>query len=344
MPWLIDAWRFVEGSLRAGRLSHALLIMGERGVGKQALAESLAHLLVCEQLELSNSPSGADSQSGLAPCGHCKQCELVAAASHPDVRRYAPEKSRMIKVNQIRELSAFAVSSPQVAKRKIILVDRADQLNINAANALLKTLEEPSEDVVLLLLQESGRPILPTLRSRCQSVTIATPDAQAGLAWLVQQTESESVEEGPSEDQCRRALTLAGAAPRLALEYLTGDFLAQRQDAFEAFRRFMKSELSVAEAAKPFKTLGLEGTLWLMECWAADLARLAAGGTASDPDTADMLRYLATLNPPWRVHALLQLFQESRSAGIYNVSPELEAERLLIAWQDFMPAKKRRAS
>ncbi|MDC0661888.1 DNA polymerase III subunit delta' C-terminal domain-containing protein [Marinobacter sp. SS21] len=343
MPWLADAWRLVEGSMRAGRLTHALLIGGDRGVGKQVLAESLAHLLVCEQVAAAVNVGDNGGEMGLAPCGQCKQCELVAAESHPDIRRYAPEKSRLIKVDQIRALSVFAVSSPQVARRKVILVDRADQLNLNAANALLKTLEEPSDDVVLLLLQESGRPILPTLRSRCQCVTIATPASQVGLDWLELQPRGDTHQEAPSRDQHLRALTLAGSAPRLALEYLNGEFLGQRQDALDAFRRFMKNELSLAEAAKSFKTLGLEGTLWLMENWAADLARLGAGGRASDPDSADMLRYLATSNPPWRVHGLLQQLQEARAAGIYNVNPELEAERLLMAWQDFMPSRRRRA-
>ncbi|WP_413231716.1 DNA polymerase III subunit delta' [Marinobacter sp.] len=334
MPWLANAWQFVEGSLRAGRLSHALLIGGERGVGKRILADALGHQLVCE------APAQG---TGLQPCGHCKQCELVAADSHPDIRRYAPEKSRMIKVDQIRALSAFAVASPQVARRKVILVDRADQLNMNAANALLKTLEEPSADVVLLLLQESGRPILPTLRSRCQCVTVPTPSTQAGLQWLTGQLAAQSAEEAPAQEQCVRALALAGSAPRLALEYLTGEFLDQRQEALAAFRRFMKRELSVSEAAKAFKVLGLEGTLWLMESWAADLARLGAGGEPTDPDAVEMLRYLASVNPPWRVHELLRQIQEARSAGVYNVNPELEAERLLIAWQGFMPSKRRRA-
>jgi len=343
MPWLASAWRLIEGSLRAGRLAHALLINGDRGVGKQTLAESLAHLLVCEKVALAANTPGSEDGASLTPCGHCKQCELVAAGSHPDIRRYGPEKSRLIKVDQIRALSVFAVSSPQVARRKVVLVDRADQLNLNAANALLKTLEEPSDDVVLLLLQESGRPILPTLRSRCQCVTIATPSTQVALDWLEVQPASSSDEDAPTREQRLRALNLAGSAPRLGLEYLNGEFLDQRQDALDAFRRFLKNELSVAEAAKPFKTLGLEGTLWLMENWAADLARLGAGGDANDPDSADMLRYLAASNPSWRVHDLLQQLQEARAAGIYNVNPELEAERLLMTWMSFMPARKRRA-
>ena len=300
MGWHERSWAFVTGRLVAGQLPHALLIGGEQGVGKRYFADRLAHSLVCE------NASAPDYQ----PCGRCKQCELVAADTHPDIRVYAPEKSRMIKVDQVRALSAFAVASPQVAQRKLIVIDRADQLNINAANALLKTLEEPSADVVLLLLQETGRPVLPTLRSRCQALTIATPAPDTAASWLSSQLARQGSAIEAGEDRCRQALEMARYAPRLALDYLSGDYLAQRQEALSMFRRFMKSELAVGEAAKPFKTLGAEATLWLMELWAADLARLAVGGSGRDSDAADMLGFLARVNPPWRAHQLLDSIRE----------------------------------
>jgi len=246
----------------------------------------------------------------------------------------------MIRIDQIRSLSAFAVASPQVARRKIVLIDRADQLNLNSANALLKTLEEPVSDLVLILLQESGRPILPTIRSRCQSVPVALPSADQAAQWLHNQLLQGNPDTPPTEDQRRRALRLAANAPRLALEYLTGDFMARRDEAFDQFRLFMKGQVSVGEAAKPFKTLGLEASLWLFEGWAGDLARLCAGGIARDEQAADMLGYLARHNPAWRAHELIELIHESRSALVYNVSPELEAGRLLIAWQGLMPVKR----
>lgn len=339
MPWLHTAWNQLISNLRNDRLPHALLVAGERGVGKRDYAEAVAALLVCDRL------TSVIADSWPVPCGQCKQCELVAAGSHPDIRRYAPEKSRMIKVDQVRALSAFAVASPQVSHRKIVIVNRSDQLNINAANALLKTLEEPSDDVTLLLLQETGRPILPTLRSRCQTVTLPTPDFATGLTWLQQHIPEGDSGQGGAMDQehLAQALRLAGLAPSLALEYLTGDFIQHRQTALEAFRRFMKNELSLPEAAKPFKTLGLDGSLLLMEKWAADLARLGVGADPADPEAADMLRYLARHNPPWRAHELLSSVRESRAAGINNVSPELEAERLLMQWQALMPRRRRRA-
>ncbi|MBW7469997.1 DNA polymerase III subunit delta' [Marinobacter sp. F4218] len=334
MPWHKRAWSAVQHRLSEGRLPHALIITGERGVGKRAWAEAVAGLLLCD--------SPADQAPGEpVACGRCKQCELYAASSHPDVRVYAPEKSRMVKVDQIRALSTFAVASPQVAKRKVAIIDRADQLNINAANALLKTLEEPLPDVTLLLLQESGRPVLPTVRSRCQTLTIPTPDLESANTWLVERVQALEEADRPPADILAKALMLSGNAPRLALEYATGDFLSLRDEAFTRFKQFMKGQMPVAEAAKAFKALGLEGSLWLFEGWAADLARLSSGGSAHDHEAEEMLAYLARMNPAWRAHDLLDMVRDSRAAGVYNANPELEASRLLIAWQKLMPVKRR---
>lgn len=334
MPWLNEPWERLRQSLADNRLPHALLVTGEEGVGKRAFADRFAALLVCEQ---------PDMALGLR-CGRCKQCELASADTHPDIRRYAPEKSRVIKVDQVRALSSFAVASPQVAGRKVAVIDRADQLNINSANALLKTLEEPASDLVLILLQESGRPVLPTIRSRCQVQGIATPSAAQALQWLRAEIEQMTLESPPTSEQCDRALRLAANAPRLALEYVTGDFLSLRDEAFEQFRRFMKGQISVGDAAKPFKTLGLEASLWLFEGWAGDLARIKAGGLARDEEASEMLGFLARTNPAWRAHELIDLVHEARSAAVYNVSPDLEAGRLLIAWQKLMPVKRAAAS
>lgn len=334
MPWLNRAWQTVQAGLRENRLPHALIIAGERGVGKRTWAEAVAELLLCEQRVTS-------ADGSRAACGHCRQCELFQGASHPDVQVYTPEKSRMVKVDQVRALTAFAVASPQVARRKVAIIDRADQLNINAANALLKTLEEPLADVTLLLLKESGRPVLPTISSRCQTLTIPVPEQEMARNWLAQRLEK--VEEGGkvSEKMLDKALILAGNAPLLALEYASGDFIELRDSAFDAFRQFMKGKLALGEAVKAFKVLGLEASLWLFEGWAADLARLSVGGQPRDPEAGEMLGYLARCNPPWKAHELLDGIRESRTAAVYNASPELEVSQILIAWQRLMPVRRR---
>ena len=333
MPWAAKAWSVIQHRLVSDRLPHALLINGECGVGKRLWAETVAELLLCES-PIERQPGAPE------PCGHCKQCELIAAGSHPDRRIYAPEKSKMVRVDQIRALSAFAVASPQVAHHKVAIVDRADQLNINAANALLKTLEEPLPDVTLLLVQESGRPVLPTIRSRCQSLTIPVPSAEQAEAWLASRVSELPEENRPDAKVLAKSLMLAGNAPRLALEYATGEFPGLRDKAFEAFRQFMKGQVAVGEAAKEFKAIGMDNALWLFESWAADLARCAAGGAPNDPEASDMLMFLARNNPPWRAHELLQQVRDSREASVYNASVELEATRLLMAWRDLMPRKR----
>lgn len=324
----------VAGRLKAAQLPHALMICGEAGVGKAELASAIAHLLVCENPRLNSAEA----------CGECKQCQLVSAESHPDVRRFAPEKkSRVIKVDQVRALSGFAVVSPQVAQRKVIIVDRADLLNISAGNALLKTLEEPSGDVMLLLLQETGRPVLPTLRSRCQQLVIATPASEMAEHWLSAQLDQRHGDLGVTAEQRQQALRLARYAPMRALSYLLDDFLGGRAKALDQFRGFMKGGISLGDATRPFKALGLEQTLWLMELWATDLARFAAGGDGADAEAAEMLRFLATANPAHRAHRLLDSIYLSRAATVNNASAELEIERLLVEWRALMPSRRARA-
>lgn len=329
MPWLTPVMEPFAQALDQGRMPHATLIHGERGVGKRQLAETIAALLVCDRRVAGSRQA----------CGECRQCQLVGGESHPDIRIYQPEKSRMIRIDQVRALSQFAVASPQVARLKVAILDRADQLNINAANALLKTLEEPASDVVLLLLQETGRPVLPTIRSRCRVMSVPTPPAAEAVSWLLARLEER--DEASAPEQQALALQLARGAPRLALELLDTGFLEHRKAALDAFRQFMKGAMSVATAAKAFRDLGHEATLNLMEGWANDLARAMAGGQPRDPGIDEVVRYLASGNPPWRAQELVDAIRDSRRALVNNVNPELETDRLLIQWRGLMPRRRR---
>lgn len=329
MPWLIDSWDSLAGRWVKQRLPHALLLEGRNGIGKEVFAAELARRLVCE---------GAGSE--LKPCGHCKHCELVAAESHPDIRVYRPEDSKVIKVDQVRALGDFAVASPQVARHKVIILDSADKLNINSANALLKTLEEPNRDVTLILLQQTGKPLLPTIRSRCQSVLLAGPDAEMARDWLQRQCKEDELDGADTSTQ-ERALRLAGGAPVLARAYIDDGFVSAVEQCLADFRQFLKSKLPPEEAAKPFVKLGLDHTLAIMERWAADLARISVGGRPEDPEVEDILGYLSRQNPPYRAHEILAHIAEVRSGLAYNLNSDLETERLLLRWLALMPRRKR---
>ena len=144
--------RFSE-SLEAGNLHHAWLLYGMKGIGKHILAEKLAGLLMCE------------SQSG---CGACHACKMLAAGSHPDVFRLGLiEGKRDLNIEQVRSVLSFLSLSGAESGRRVVILDDAERMNNQAANALLKGLEEPSAGSVLLMACSDLERLPATIRSRC---------------------------------------------------------------------------------------------------------------------------------------------------------------------------------
>lgn len=141
------------------RLHHAYLFAGPSGVGKRTLAMALAALVNCER------PIGGDS--AFDACGTCRSCIKLAGGGHPDVLEVAPE-GRDIKIAQVRELHAATKYRPYEAARRLILIDDAHTLRVEAANALLKTLEEPRGDTMFVLVTPQSHRLLTTVISRCQ--------------------------------------------------------------------------------------------------------------------------------------------------------------------------------
>lgn len=136
-PWQQALWQQLAGRTQH---AHAYLLHGPQGIGKRALAERLMALLLCQRPE------------GLQACGQCKSCLLLAAGSHPDNYVLEPEEAdKPIKVDQVRDLVSFVVQTAQLGGRKVVLIEPVEAMNVNAANALLKSLEEPSGNTVLLL-------------------------------------------------------------------------------------------------------------------------------------------------------------------------------------------------
>ncbi|HNF64555.1 MAG TPA: DNA polymerase III subunit delta', partial [Plasticicumulans sp.] len=166
-PWLRGIWAQLAPALAAGRLPHALLLAGPEGLGKMAFAQALGEALLCE----SQRP---DHHA----CGHCRACRLLAAGSHPDLHVVVPaEEGKAIRVDAIRELIGFAALTPQFGGRRVLRLAPAELLNVNAANALLKTLEEPAPGSHLILVSARPARLLPTVRSRCQTIRFAPPPA-----------------------------------------------------------------------------------------------------------------------------------------------------------------------
>lgn len=214
-PWLIPHWQRLEQAVCQQRLSHAWLLSGPRGMGKQSLALMLANRVLCE----TPGPEGA--------CGRCHACRLLRAGNHPDLHRLGDEEeSRRIGIDPIRELSARMMGSPQLGRAKVAVISHAERMTEAAANALLKTLEEPSGSGLLILLADRPHQLLPTIVSRCQRLHLSCPDEQVALGWLRQQPGGQGAE--------LFQLRLNQGAPLQTLRYLESGADAPRRQICDA--------------------------------------------------------------------------------------------------------------
>lgn len=204
LPWQITQWQQLYCRHQEGCLPHALLLVGQTGLGKALFAANFAKTLLCKQ------------PVNQWACQHCRDCVLVAADTHPDLCWLATEKSSQgIKIDQIRGVIE-KLNYTSLAAYKIIVINPTDSLLLAASHALLKSLEEPSERTLFILLTEKTECLLPTLRSRCQVIRFTTPEKLLATTWLAQQL--------PESTTVDKLYHLSAGAPLLAMRYAQQDY------------------------------------------------------------------------------------------------------------------------
>jgi DNA polymerase-3 subunit delta' len=212
LPWHAEHWARLQARRQRGALPHALLLCGAPGLGKHAFAQRFVRGLVCER------PLDGDA------CGQCRSCLLAAAGTHPDVialtfglRKDGVQRGEIV-VDQIRELSARLAMRSQFGGWQVVTLDPADAMNPAAANALLKTLEEPAAQTMLLLLAEAPWRLPQTIRSRCQRIELQLPTTATALTWL----------QAAGVADAATALAAAGGNPGLAHAWAQAGVLDRR--------------------------------------------------------------------------------------------------------------------
>ncbi len=316
LPWHDALWRSVARDRE--RLPHALLITGQPGLGEHAFAERLAQALLC-------------SEADVEACGTCKECHMVAAGTHPDLARIEPlEERKAIVVDQVRALIDFATTRPHSARHKVTIISPAERMNLNAANSLLKLLEEPPLGNVMVLTSDRPAALPATVRSRCQRLHLKTPTRDEALVWLAAQ--------GVPTSSAELAIDLAGGAPLQALGLLASGFIDERSALFADIEALAGRDSDPIACAGRWHALGPALCLGWLQGVAADLIKLALAGAEhgrlANADLASRLHGLTQGLNLKKLYGFADAVAEAQALLASPVDSLLLLEDILIGWMN----------
>lgn len=284
MPWHEEHWSRLQARRTRNAMPHALLLCGPAGLGKRDFMHRFAQGLLCQ------SPQEGE------PCGQCRSCLLFVAGTHPDyavlsfgLRKDGVQRSEIV-VDQIRDLSARLAMASQFGGWQIVCIDPADAMNAAAANALLKTLEEPSPQTLLLLVADAPWRLPQTIRSRCQRIEFHLPSHDVALAWL----ERQGVKDAAT------ALDAAGGNPGLARQWAEEGALARRQEVRKDLGALAAGRGEAMEVARRWLDNEPEQRLWFAAQAVADEVKSRAtrgsGPLASQLDAEALDQWYVSAN------------------------------------------------
>ncbi|HED39870.1 MAG TPA: DNA polymerase III subunit delta' [Chromatiales bacterium] len=318
LPWQQAQWEKLLARIMRGSLPHALLLSGRRGIGKHHFAVQLAELLLC-------------SENQAEPCGRCKGCRLIAAGTHPDLKQIEPpEDKQIIGVDQIRELTHYLSLTALCGGYRVVLIDPADCMNANAANSLLKTLEEPPANTSLLLISDRPSALPATIRSRCQVINFERPARDLSLEWLRNQQPELDLQIAET------VLELADGAPLRAADMATQGAITQRTEMLDDLEKIAAGRCDPVEIAKKWLKLGKKESLYWVYGWVVDMVRMKFASPPPYIANADVAPRLSKMAANIELSLLYkrldQVSEALRLADNSSLNAELLLEGVLIGW------------
>jgi len=328
LPWHQQSWVHLQRYITQQRIPQALLITGNKGLGKQQLAQQFAVALLC----------ASPQNNGLA-CGQCSSCLLVNAKTHPDLIQIQPEEpGKGIGIGQIRSLIIRLTLKPQFETYRVVIVNPADKMNNASANAFLKCLEEPTERTVLILITEKPSVLPATVISRCQKLTIAIPDKETVIDWL----DNSPVCKKEQRDVLHGNVCLAQGAPLLALDYVNEQTLSLRNDCFDTWLAIAKQHKSPVMIAEDWHKLPGSALIFWMTSWLIDLIKCfypAQLESLYNPDLQGQLQELSQRLELKGLYKLYDLLLVARQRLDTQLNKQLLFEEILIQWHELNRSK-----
>lgn len=316
--WQQAVWDDFFARHQEQRLPHAFLLLGQEGIGVEELAIAMGQFLLC-----------LSPLNGIA-CGRCRGCQLLNVDTHPDLLRVFPEaEGKQIKVDQIRAIGNFVDQTAQQGGYKVIVLGPAEAMNINAANALLKNLEEPAGNTVFFLVSHQASRVLPTIRSRCSTLNLFKPSEEEALSWL----QSVGLEETEA------LLFEAGGAPLLAKRWQEDGVFQERMDIVKDLVSVSRRSLEPMAFAKKWGGQDPNAILHpMLSC--VESALVDQLGSRSLPGHYQLIKTVFEHSPANRLFRLRDRLCERK--GQLRASPNLNAslfiEELILDWSAILAA------
>ncbi len=310
LPWLDSSRRKLRDSQRAERLPHSSLLLSTPGLGAEHLASWMAALALCE------SPQER-------PCGACPSCSLLRSDSHPDFHLVKLEDdAQQIKVDQVRDLIEALAFKSYRGGYKVGIIEGAEALNTNGANAFLKTLEEPSANTLLVLIARPTHRLPATIASRCLTLALRPPDKAAAAGWL---------KAHGADQNWDAALALAGGAPLLALDLQGAGIAALEAEMQEHIRAIAAGAVDVTLLADQWARSNLPLRIAWLENWITWRVHTSLG-EGNSSQSAERVCLPAPLLKA-KIRALFELLDATRDLrrlASTGMNQQLALEALLL--------------
>jgi DNA polymerase-3 subunit delta' len=307
-PWLEPAWAVLKGRIESDRIAHAMLIHGPEGTGKKDLALVLLARLVC-------------TQPGEFACDECRSCKLFKSGAHPDWFLLEPEEGKhQIVIDRVRSTISALTLTSSFSPRKVALIYPAEAMNKSSANALLKCLEEPPGETVMILVSHDASRLPVTVRSRCQSLVVALPEAEEAKEWLV-------TSGGLDPANADEALAAGAGSPLRAVQLSQAGQVELHRRLLHQLSLLLGRPGMVSRVASELSDIE-DNALWSwLSNGCADLLKAALAGRK--PEWMDQIQ----ANIDWKsLSALQQRADRNRLLGQTPVRQDLLLQDWLINW------------